>query len=123
MRHSLEAFLLKDDHEIIRRFREALNGPLGRQTRRTYFQDPDFWESKSSNLPHNKNTRQKLGMRDMARPQTSWGPFGEKQLPPHYWLEYVNCNDARIIDMLDILHVSAMRDAEAHDSNFVTFHW
>lgn len=29
VKHSLESFLLNDDHEIIRRFREALNGPPG----------------------------------------------------------------------------------------------
>ena len=38
VRHSLEAFILKDDHEIIRRFREALNGPPGRITKNQVMQ-------------------------------------------------------------------------------------
>ena len=30
VRHSLDSFLLEDDHDIIRRFREGLSGPQGR---------------------------------------------------------------------------------------------
>lgn len=123
VRHSLEAFLLNDDHDDIRRFREALNGPPGRKTKSANFLEPDFWTSANANLPHNKNARKASGIKDMARPQTSWQAFGVKQVPPHYWLEYINCNNQRIIDLLDILHISAMRDAEAHDSNFASFYW
>lgn len=59
----------------------------------------------------------------MARPITQWGPFGKKHLPPHYWLEYLNCQEHRQLDMIDILHISAARDAESHDSNFSSFFW
>ena len=59
----------------------------------------------------------------MARPQTNWGPNGKKQVPPHYWLEYLNCENQRILDMIDILHISAARDAESHDSNFSSYFW
>jgi site-specific DNA-cytosine methylase len=123
VRHSLEAFILQDDHDIIRVFREALRGPLGRATKRGAFLESDFWESTNANLPHNKIAREKLGLEDMARTLTEWGPHGKKQLPPHYWLEFVNCCNQRQIDLLDILHASAARDAETHDSSFASFVW
>jgi hypothetical protein len=123
VRHSLEAFILNDDHEIIRRFREALNGPAGRRTKSACMQEVDFWASTNANLPHNKNSRAALGLKDRARYLTNWGPYGTKQIPPHYWLEYINCCNQRQIDMLDILHASALRDAESHDSNFASFYW
>ncbi len=43
VRHSLESFILQDDHDIIRVFREALRGPPGRQTARGNTHEPDFW--------------------------------------------------------------------------------
>ena len=43
VRHSLESFILQVDHDIVRTFREALNGPAGRQTKRGTFLEPDFW--------------------------------------------------------------------------------
>ena len=82
VRHSLEAFILQEDHDIIRVFREALRGPLGRATKRGAFLESDFWESTNANLPHNKIAREKLGLEDMARTLTLWGPHGKKQLPP-----------------------------------------
>lgn len=39
------------------------------------------------------------------------------------WLEYLNCNEARLIDLIDIMHASAARDAECHDSNFSNYFW
>jgi site-specific DNA-cytosine methylase len=43
VRHSLESFVLQPDHDIIRVFREALNGPSGRTSKRETFLEPDFW--------------------------------------------------------------------------------
>jgi hypothetical protein len=104
-------------------FREALRGPAGRHTKRGIFLESDFWTSTSANLPHNKNSRAALGVEDMARPITDWGPFGKKQIPPHYWLEFLNCCNQRKLDLLDILHASSVRDAEGHDSSFASFVW
>ena len=59
----------------------------------------------------------------MARSLTSWGPFGKKQLPPHYWLEYGNLLSQRQLDMIEILHTWAARDAESHDSSFSSHFW
>lgn len=85
--------------------------------------EPDFWSSTSGDLPHSKQARAKLGIEDRARPITNWGPYGKKQVPPHYWLEYMNCLNHRQLDFLDILHASAARDAESHDSSFASFVW
>ncbi len=103
VRHSLESFILPVDHDNIRVFREALNGPAGRNTNRSINQAPDFWDEKvsSKDLKHNKIAREMLGMEDQARSQTQWGPFGEMQLPWHYWLEYMKCNSQRRLDMVD----------------------
>jgi site-specific DNA-cytosine methylase len=86
VRHSLDAFMLEDDHDTVRVFREALNGPPGRQSKRSYFLQPDFFESKSANLPHNVNCRKELGIEREARFLTNWEAFGRKQVPPHFWL-------------------------------------
>ena len=59
----------------------------------------------------------------MARFTTCWGAHGKKQVPPHFWLEYMNCNNQRILDLIDILHASAARDAETHDSYFASYYW
>jgi len=75
----------------------------------------------NANLPHNLNTRAAIGMDEYARPQTQWGPYGKMKVPPHWWLEYIKCKEQRCVDMLDILHASAARDAESHDSNFGEF--
>ena len=123
VRHSLEAFLLQVDHDIIRVFREALSGPPGRLTKRGTFLEPYFWSSKNANLPHNKIARKRLGMEDTKCYITSWNQFGQKQVPPHYWLEYLNCNYQREMDMIDILHASAARDAESKDSNYASCFW
>lgn len=123
VRHALEGFILQVDHDIIRNFREALRGPAGRHTRRGRFQEPDFWTSADANLRHNKIARERLGIDDMSRAQTQWGAYGAKQLPPHYWLEYINCYNQRQMDLLEILHASAARDAEGHDSNFTSYFW
>lgn len=50
VRHSLNAFILQVDHDIIRVFREALHGHPGRQTMRGVAQEPYFWESSNANL-------------------------------------------------------------------------
>jgi hypothetical protein len=49
--------------------------------------------------------------------------FGRKQVPPNSWIPWFNCNNSRIIDMLDILYASSIRDAECHDPLFSSFLW
>ena len=83
-------------------------------------QAPDFWNKAAgnANLPHNVNTRKGIGMDQLSRTQTKWEPFGGMHVPPHWWLEYLKCNSQRCLDLLEILHASAARDAECKDSNF-----
>ena len=122
-RHSLDAFLLDDDHEIVRVFREALRGPPGRQTKRSFFLEPDFWSSVNKNLPHNKWTRKKLGLEDTARWLMNWQGHGQKQIPPSFWIEYFDCCEQRMTDMTDILYAAGIRDAEVHDPLFCNYFW
>ena len=111
------------DHDNIRVFREALRGPPGRHTKRQWFQEQDFYSSGNANVKHNTTVRAKIGMHEDLRATTSSGPFGRKQIPPHYWLEYLDCQEQRVTDMLDILHASAARDAECHDSHHSSHFW
>ena len=39
------------------------------------------------------------------------------------WLPWLNCKESRIIDFLDILYASSIRDAECHDPLFSSFSW
>jgi site-specific DNA-cytosine methylase len=123
VKHSLDAFILDDDHDNIRVFREALRGPPGRHTKRSIFQEPDFYTSSNANVKHNVIARQGLGMDKLTRATTNSGAFGKKQLPPHYWREYLDCQQQRVTDMIDILHAAAARDAETHDSHHSSFFW
>lgn len=43
---------------------------------------------------------------------TSRQAFGKKQVPPRFWLPWLNCNDLRKVDLVDILYASSVRDAE-----------
>lgn len=123
VRHALDAFILDVDHEVIRVFREALNGPPGRISKRGCFLEPDFWTSSSANLPHNTYTRAALGVEDRARWLTEWSAYGGKQVPPTFWLEYLNCMEQRRVDFLCILYASGLRDAELHDALYSNFNW
>ncbi|KAL3904761.1 MAG: hypothetical protein SGARI_004775, partial [Bacillariaceae sp.] len=103
VQHSLEAFILDDDHDNIRVFREALRGPPGRHTKRQYFQERDFYSSGNANVKHNVFARAGIGMHETHRATTSSGAHGKKQVPPHYWLEYMDCQEQRTTDMIDIV--------------------
>ena len=123
VRHALDAFILDTDHDNIRVLREALNGPPGRHTKRSVFQEIDFFTSGNANVKHNVIARQKSGIELMSRPNVAGGERGKKQVPPHYWLEYMDIQPQRELDMLDILHIAAARDAETHDSNYSSYFW
>ena len=82
-----------------------------------------FRTSTSANLKYNKITRERSGIDDMARSLTSWGEYGQKQCPPHYWMEFLNICTQRQMDVLECMHASAARDAESHDSSFSSFFW
>lgn len=68
VRHSLQSFILQDDHDIIRVFREALRGPPGRQTARGVTQEPDFWYV----YAYNVLSKFCLGAREMSSHYTSF---------------------------------------------------
>eukprot|EP00519_Triparma_laevis_P015236 CAMPEP_0182492916 /NCGR_PEP_ID=MMETSP1321-20130603/1957_1 /TAXON_ID=91990 /ORGANISM="Bolidomonas sp., Strain RCC1657" /LENGTH=558 /DNA_ID=CAMNT_0024695551 /DNA_START=172 /DNA_END=1848 /DNA_ORIENTATION=- len=122
VKHPLEAFILNMDHEVIRRFREALLSGPGRFSHMSRIAEAPFWDSTTnSNLPHNVTTRRDSGMEQKARFATSWDVGGKHKIPHHWWNEYIRINGQREKDCLEILCISAMRDAEAHDANWSSF--
>lgn len=100
-----------------------MRGPAGRVSKRAVFLQPDFWASTSANLKYSVIARDRSGIDEMARTLTSWGAHGKKQVPPQYWLEFVDLQHQRAVDMLEVLHISAARDAESHDSCFSSHFW
>lgn len=121
VKHSLDAIILDDDHDNIRVFREALRGLPGRHTKRQNFHERDFYSSGNANIKHSSCARRELGMHESLRATASSGAHGRKQIPPHDWLEYVDCHEQRVTDMLDILFALAARDAESHESHHSSF--
>ncbi|GKY91341.1 hypothetical protein MPSEU_000106300 [Mayamaea pseudoterrestris] len=122
-KHSITAFMLEDDHPDVRRYREALNGPPGRQSRRERFQEADFFASTRGDLKYNLGTRKAYGIARNARFLTNWRAYGQKQVPPKLWLPWLNCQSNRVIDFIDILYASSVRDAESHDPLYSSFSW
>ena len=124
VKHSLEAFILDEDHEVVRVFREALNAGPGRHTALMTSLEGNFWENTNNkDLAHNKSYRLKSDMKEMSRFTTNWGSNGSFRAPPHSWHEYLSICSGRVKDMIDCLTMATMRDAEAHDSNFSSFFW
>ncbi|GMH56832.1 hypothetical protein TrLO_g11280 [Triparma laevis f. longispina] len=124
VKHPLEAFILNMDHEVIRRFREALLSGPGRFSFQKRINEAPFWDSTTNaNLPHNVSARRDSGMEQTARFATTWDVGGKHKIPHHWWNEYIRINGQREKDCLEILCISAMRDAEAHDANWSSFFW
>eukprot|EP00536_Pseudo-nitzschia_multiseries_P018197 jgi/Psemu1/54535/gm1.54535_g len=125
-KHSLESFLLAEDHDIVRVFREALLSGPGRYAAMAASMVVDFWASENKrDLKHHKIVRENSGFDDLTRFTTNWGPKNKFQVPPHYWYEYMltQTYPHQTKSNIDIHAMSAMRDAEAHDSNFSSYFW
>ena len=56
-------------------------------------------------------------MEERAHMLTLWWLLERNCILLHYWLEYVDLLDQQWVDLLEILHALALRDAECHDSN------
>ena len=123
VKHSLEAFILDEDHEIIRRFREALLSGAGRLEVLHSALEADFWEANNNkDLAHNKCVRRDSDFEPKARFTTSWGTNGFFKVPHHWWAELIATEGGRRKDMLDILPMSSMRDAEGERPFYSTGH-
>ena len=124
VKHPLEAFILNMDHEVIRRFREALLSGPGRFTSLQKSQEAPFWNSATDkDVKHNKVVRRDSGFEDEARYTLLWDVGGKHKAPFHWWTEMLRVSTQREKDCLECLSMSAMRDAEAHDSLFSSHFW
>lgn len=102
LKYPIDSFLLSDESDRVHRFRDALQGPLGRLTALSK-QSGDWWDRSSG--ASNKDTVKHVNYRSckgsdykatnknllsspaklLARPWTGWGPNGHTSLACHEW--------------------------------------
>ena len=94
LKYSVDSFLLSDENDRVHRFRDALQGPIGRLTAREK-QAGDWWgENANKDTQHTKEYRAaktagggknclESPAEETARPFTNWGPDG-KLLPASF---------------------------------------
>ena len=121
-------FLLSDDHDIARRYRDMLQGRPGEQFamhkgKGDFYSDTTLKQVKgeergvksyqpSFDLEVNLGFKQGAGIPKFARPFTHWGPNGVLALrSPYEWTEYIRCLGRRAVDLIDACSVKV---AEAH---------
>lgn len=106
-------FLLPESDPAVRRFRDALRGPMGK--RQSFLRQRGYWwTSTSKDVKKHKEFRSALvqcqsagvrlahPMEELARPCTSWGPNGKLCLASHKWMpESVQMFYQREVDLLD----------------------
>jgi len=131
---SLDSFLLPDDNDRVRNFREMLRGPVGRKNAANMQGQEaceDFWQSDSSNLKYAKDYRR--GMRsnkltdevfkEFSRPITNWGPRGETRLPPQFWPEFMALRTPRVMDQIDCYAMSCASEEPPRDALHNAYAW
>lgn len=124
--YSMEAFLLPDDHDRIRDFREALKSGRGLLVKRERTKELDFfdWElSRVKDLGCHLAFRANVGMGERDRPFTGWKPHGILKLAPGIWPELADMWNHRRLDMIDCFGVAASRDAISRDALHHAFTW
>ena len=121
LKYSVDSFLLSDENDRVHRFRDALQGPLGRLTARER-QAGDWWgENANKDTQHTKDYRNCVGLKgnnclqtpaeEQARPFTNWGANGKMTLAStRWWPEYISVLSQRELDLLDCF---GLRCAEA----------
>ena len=114
LKYSIDSFLLSDENDRVHRFRDALQGPLGRLTARER-QAGDWWvENANADTGHAKTYRAGVkgkgkgshmlhsAFEVKARPFTNWGPNGKFTLASaNWWPEGIAVCQQRKLDLLD----------------------
>eukprot|EP00977_Amphora_coffeiformis_P008978 scaffold2033_cov164-Amphora_coffeaeformis.AAC.17 len=124
--HSMDAFLLKDNHDRIRCFREALRSGPGLLVHRDRAKELDFWDwnlSRVKDLTLHKVFREQIGLEEKSRWLTGWDTRGRKCIAPGLWPELVDCWNMRRLDMVDCFAGAAIRDAISRDPLHHSFTW
>lgn len=119
LKFPIDSFLLSDESDRVHRFRDALQGPLGRLTALSK-QSGDWWDQTTS--ASNKDTGKHVAFRScegadykatnknnlsspadlLARPWTGWGPNSQLSLSCHdWWPEYLSVLAQRELDLID----------------------
>ena len=116
LRYSVDSFLLSDENDRVHRFRDALQGPLGRLTA-TERQAGDWWgENANRDTEHTKAYRAGKGVGGLAgnnclktpveetsRPFTNWGPNGKLCLASaQWWPEYISVLSQREVSSVQV---------------------
>ena len=110
--HAMDAFLLPDDHDRIRCFREALRSGPGLLVKRERAKELDFfnWElSRVKDLGKHLAYREKMGIEERARYMTQWDTRGRQTLAPGLWPELVSVWNHRRLDMIDCFTAAACK--------------
>ena len=105
MVHPVADFLLRDDHDVVRRFRDMCQGRIGEnfaflKGKGDFYADTTLkqvkgqpkgvkaWQT-SFDLEVNMAFKEGAGIPIMHRPYTNWGPNGYKLRSPAEWTEYI----------------------------------
>ncbi|KAL1514920.1 hypothetical protein AB1Y20_004000 [Prymnesium parvum] len=120
LKYSVDAFLLADDNDRVRRFRDALRGPLGRLTAMSR-QSGDWWGANANKDTEHTKAYRACTLSDKsasnclltpaaptARPLTNWAPNGVLSLAsPRWWPEYISVLSQRELDLSDCFGLKA----------------
>ena len=118
MVHPVADFLLRDDHDVVRRFRDMCQGRIGEnfaflKGKGDFYADTTLkqvkgqpkgvkaWQT-SFDLEVNMAFKEGAGIPIMHRPYTNWGPNGQLKLrSPAEWTEYIRLLGGRERDLID----------------------
>lgn len=124
--HSMEAFLLPETDDRIRRFREALRSGGGQMVAREREKEKDFFDfplSGVKDLAYHLNYREKYGINERSRCFTKWDTGGRKKSPPNFCPELMAMWNMRRLDLIDCFSATLVRDAISRDPNHHSVTW
>eukprot|EP00931_Biecheleriopsis_adriatica_P048312 TRINITY_DN27914_c0_g2_i1.p1 TRINITY_DN27914_c0_g2~~TRINITY_DN27914_c0_g2_i1.p1 ORF type:complete len:2094 (+),score=462.88 TRINITY_DN27914_c0_g2_i1:118-6282(+) len=125
LRHSLSEFLLPDEDERVRRFREVLRGSLGRRAKEeialTY--GGDWWNSGSKDVARAKKYKADLGHDAEVRTVTNWGPQGHFKGQPAIWPEMLAVINSRQRDLIESFTAECAAEEVPRDPLHSSYVW
>eukprot|EP00930_Biecheleria_cincta_P021338 TRINITY_DN1583_c0_g1_i3.p1 TRINITY_DN1583_c0_g1~~TRINITY_DN1583_c0_g1_i3.p1 ORF type:complete len:1977 (-),score=328.37 TRINITY_DN1583_c0_g1_i3:362-5602(-) len=125
VRYGLSEFLLADDDERVRRFREVLRGPLGRRAEEetANLDGGDWWSSRSKGLARAKEYHKKYGHSPEVRSLTGWGKNGHFKCNPVMWPELLAVFDSRQRDLMESFVAECAGEERSRDPAHSNYVW
>ncbi|CAE8677271.1 unnamed protein product, partial [Polarella glacialis] len=125
VRYSLPNFLLPDDDERVRRFRDVLRGPLGRRAQQTNAAEwnGDWWESNCKDAQRAKDYHTVIGKEPDRRPITGWGRQGLRKGHPSLWPEMLSTFDSRQCDLIEAFTAECADEEHPRDPLHSSYVW